>query len=238
MMNVPPLEPDMALFLDFDGTLVELAPRPEDVRVADGLVASLSRLSARLDGALALVSGRPIAEIDRFLAPLNCTAAGLHGHERRAYQEEFVQRAEPTADIRALKGVVKSSALLKNGVTLEDKGATIAVHFRDAPEREAQVSELMSEALRALPALHLVRGKMVLEAKPHGCDKGTSVLTFLKEAPFAGRRPVFIGDDVTDEDGIAAVQDAGGIGIKVGPGESCARYRLDDVAAVHHWLAG
>lgn len=237
-MNVPPLEPDMALFLDFDGTLVELAPRPEDVQVVEGLVTSLSRLGTRLDDALAIVSGRPIAEIDRFLAPLNCPAAGLHGHERRAHRQEDIQRTEPTADIRALKGVIRHSGLVKNGVALEDKGATIAVHFRDAPEYETRISEMMHDAVQALPALHLVRGKMVLEAKPHGCDKGTSVLTFLKEAPFAGRRPVFVGDDVTDEDGIAAVQDAGGIGIKVGPGETCAQYRLGDVTAVHQWLAG
>jgi trehalose 6-phosphate phosphatase len=238
MKDLPPIGPNEALFLDFDGTLVDLAPRPEDVRVSDDLIAALSRLQDRLKGALAVVSGRPISQIDGFLAPLHLPAAGLHGLEHRHTVDADIERTKPGPEIRALKGVVRNSGLLEKGVYLEDKGATLALHYRSVPAMEEAVVRLMNEALEALPSLHIIRGKMVVEAKPFASDKGSAVRSFLEHAPFKGRKPIFIGDDVTDEDGIAAAQDAGGIGIKVGDGETCAHFRLRDVAAVHDWLAG
>jgi len=238
MKELPTIGPDEALFLDFDGTLVDLAPRPEDVRVSDDLIVALSRLQDRLKGALAVVSGRPISQIDGFLAPLHLPAAGLHGLEHRYTVDAGIVRTEPCPEIRALKGVVRNSGLLEKGVFLEDKGATVALHYRSVPAMETAVVGLVSDAVGALPGLHVIRGKMVVEAKPYASDKGSAVRSFLEHEPFKGRRPVFIGDDVTDEDGIAAAQDAGGIGIKVGEGETCAHHRLSDVAAVHDWLAG
>ncbi|WP_153770265.1 trehalose-phosphatase [Labrenzia sp. CE80] len=238
MNDAPQLEPDMALFLDFDGTLTELAPRPEEVQVASEVVSSLQHLQTGLEGAVAVISGRPIAQIDDFLAPLHLPAAGLHGLEHRMAADRDVLRDAPSPDIRALKGLLKNADILKRGATLEDKGPAVAMHYRAAPALEAEVVALMKEALKALPALHLVHGKMVVEAKPFSSDKGYAVRAFLEQPPFKGRRPVFIGDDVTDEDGIAAAQEAGGFGIKVGAGNTGALHRLKDVAAVHDWLAG
>lgn len=238
MKELPPIEPSHALFLDFDGTLVDLAPRPEDVRVSDDVIVALARLQDRLEGALAVVSGRPISQIDQFLAPLHLPAAGLHGLEHRFTVNADIVRVEPCPEIRALKGAVRNSGLLEKGVFLEDKGATVAFHYRAVPGMEAAVTRLVEEAVKALPALHIIRGKMVVEAKPFASDKGSAVHSFLEHPPFKGRKPIFIGDDVTDEDGIAAAQEAGGIGIKVGDGETCAHYRLADVAAVHDWLLG
>lgn len=238
MKELTSIEPDQALFLDFDGTLVDLAPRPEDVRVAEGLIPTLAKLQERLDGALAVISGRPISQIDHYLTPLRLPAAGLHGLEHRMTADADIVREEPGPEIRALKGVIRTSGLLEKGVFLEDKIATIALHFRSVPHLEKAVIALVEEAVAALPCLHTVKGKMVVEAKPYASDKGQAVLSFLEHPPFQGRRPVFVGDDVTDEDGMAAAQGAGGIGIKVGAGETCAQHRIADVAAVHDWLAG
>lgn len=237
-MKLPPIEPDLALFLDFDGTLVDLAPRPEDVQVSEGLIASLTRLQEHLDGALAIISGRPIAQIDRFLTPLHLPAAGLHGLEHRFTCNTEIVCDEPCHDIQMLKNILRDSALLDRGVLLEDKGATAALHYRAVPEMEGAVIEAMNDVVADLPSLHVIRGKMVVEAKPYASDKGSAVRAFLEHVPFKGRKPVYIGDDVTDEDGIAAAEAAGGMGIKVGEGETCARYRLANVAEVHEWLAG
>lgn len=238
MIEEPIFSADSALFLDFDGTLVDLAPRPEAVDVADGLIPALEYLQDRLAGAVAVISGRPVAEIDGFLSPLRLPSAGLHGLELRAVQGGVVRRDPPGADIEKLKKIIKASGLIEQGVYLEDKGVALAAHYRAVPDQMSAVQELMARSVRDLPSLHLVSGKMVVEAKPSSRDKGKAVLEFMTHAPFAGRRPVFVGDDVTDEDGIAAVQALGGIGIKVGTGPSCARFRLPDVAAVHSWLAG
>lgn len=237
-MELLSIRPNLALFLDFDGTLVDLAPRPEDVQVSDNVIISLARLQERLDGALAIISGRPISQIDQFLAPLHLPAAGLHGLEHRFAVDAEIIRAEPAPEISALKDLLRNSRLLQRGIFLEDKGATIALHYRAVPDMEDAVVNLMNEAVKALPSLHTVRGKMIIEAKPYTSDKGSAVHSFLEHPPFKGRTPVFIGDDVTDEDGIAATQEAGGIGIKVGDGVTCARYRLANVADVHDWLAG
>jgi len=236
-METPPqLRPDMALFLDFDGTLVDLAPRPEAVRVADGVVDGLTRLQDMLGGALAVISGRPIAEIDHFLDPLRLPAAGLHGLEHRTALGADVIRDAPTGAIETLKSALEASGLLADGVFLENKGVALAVHYRANPAREAQVRSAMRDAVARLDDLHLVEGKMVIEAKPATSDKGRAVEAFMGHAPFKGRTPVFIGDDVTDEDGLAAVQRLDGFGIKVGPGPTCARHRLISVPAVHAWL--
>lgn len=238
MITPPPVSDDLALFLDFDGTLVDIAPTPGAVRPGKSLVATLERLTTHLGGAVAIVSGRPIGEIDGFLAPLQLPAAGLHGLQTRFHAEDEIDSAPVGPELAILKAALAGSGLTGRGVSIEDKGAALAVHYRIAPDCEEAVLEVMQDAISELPDLHLVRGKMVVEAKPAYRDKGWAVTTFMDRPPFAGRTPVFVGDDTTDEDGIRATEAIGGFGIKVGGAESLARFRLADVADVHRWLAG
>ncbi|MAA97822.1 MAG: trehalose-phosphatase [Stappia sp.] len=236
-MNAPPpVADDFALFLDFDGTLVEIAPTPTSIDIAPSLAGHLKRLERRLAGALALVSGRSIRELDDFLDPLDLPAAGLHGLETRFRAGEPAEPAPVGPEIAMLKEALSGSGLLSRGVTLEDKGAALAVHYRIAPDCEEAVMEVMRQVLEGLPDLHLVRGKMVVEAKPAYRDKGWAVSRFMEMDPFRGRTPVFVGDDVTDEDGIRMAQALGGFGIKIGDGHSEARFRLAGVKEVHAWL--
>jgi trehalose 6-phosphate phosphatase len=232
------LHPTVALFLDFDGTLVDIAPRPEAVRVDAALPGRLAAARDRLDGALAILSGRPIADIDRLLAPLRLTAAGVHGLEVRTDPAGPVAAAAgATTALAAVRAALAAAGLPGAGIHIEDKRVAIAVHYRDAPERGADVLALMAEAIAPHPGLHLVTGKMVVEVKPAGVDKGTALLNFLARPPFLHRVPVMIGDDVTDEDAFRAALAAGGRAIKVGPGDSLAPERLPDVVAVHALVA-
>ncbi len=230
-MNLPQmLGPDCALFLDFDGTLVDIADRPENVVVPEALIRSLQGMQAWLGGAIAIVSGRPIEQIDAHLRPLVLPAAGVHGAERRTAQGSLLK-----ADVPPLERPLQAAQALARqhpGLQVERKRGSIALHYRLAPELEPICLAAFQEAVDASPGLALLRGKMVLEAKPAGVSKGHAVEAFLQEAPFRGRRPVFIGDDVTDEVGFAAVQRLGGIGVKVGTGASVAEARLPDAAAM------
>lgn len=231
----PHLDGHSALFLDFDGTLVDIAASPERVIVEPALVDTLGQLHHRLEGALALVSGRPIEEIDRWIAPLVLPVAGIHGAERRR-ADGYIERLV-TVPLDAVAELAEQLAALHPGLRVERKGLAVALHYRQAPEFEAVCLAAMSDAVTREPSLHLLHGKKVVEVLPNGVSKGHAIEAFLREAPFAGRRPLFIGDDVTDEDGFAAVQRIGGISIKVGEGDSVAAYRLGSAAGVRHWLA-
>src|SRR5688572_16515775 len=221
---VPHLDTRSALFLDFDGTLVDIAPAPDRVVVEPGLVDALGSLAHCMGGALGIVSGRPIAEVDRWLHPLVLPVAGIHGAERR--------RADGSLERIALAGLGEVAAAAERvaaqhpGLRVERKGVAVALHYRLAPEQEAQCLAAMADAVSRDPSLHLMRGKMVVEVLPNGVSKGHAIDAFLAEPPFAGRRPVFLGDDVTDEHGFAAVQRLGGQAVKVGPGETVAALRL------------
>jgi trehalose 6-phosphate phosphatase len=228
-----------ALFLDFDGTLVELAAHPQAVRPTSDLVPLLAALARRLGGALAIVTGRPIAEVDGFLAPLRLPIAGVHGNEVRSVPDG-------TADARSaveLGRVRERLAQLSEtwpGVTVEDKGIAIAVHYRAAPEAAPEVRRIAEELQgQSADALMLLAGKMVVELVPAGRDKGSAIRELLRAAPFVGRRPVFLGDDVTDEAGFRAVNELGGISVRVGGPDrpTAARYRVDNVMRVLQLLA-
>lgn len=215
---------DCALFLDFDGTLVDLAATPESVVVEPGLVQALTVLHEKLDGRLAIVSGRPIAQIDAMLAPLVLPAAGVHGGERRDARGDLHYAPAPslvTLELRAQQLVADHPAL-----RVEHKRGALALHYRQAPELEEKCRAVMLAAVQESPGMVLIFGKMVIEAKPAGTTKGTAIRDFLAEAPFAGRRPVFAGDDTTDEAGFAYAQEVGGLGLKIGAGPSIALHRI------------
>ncbi|MTI16782.1 trehalose-phosphatase [Rhodobacteraceae bacterium RKSG542] len=236
-MTVPPrLTADMALFLDFDGTLVDLAPTPDSVKVVDGLATHLNQLYDGLGGALALVSGRPIEFLDFMLMPTELPAAGLHGLERRMSRQHPIESAETWPGIPEIKEKFFQANLFQDGIFLEDKGIALAVHYRAQAERENEIRDQVARLAEQFPTLNTIHGHMVVEVKPAAEDKGTAVQRFLRQPDFAGRIPVFIGDDTTDEDGIRVVQELGGYGIKVGEQKSDAIFRLPDVRSVHDWL--
>ena len=222
--------PSCALFLDFDGTLVDIAPQPEAVQVSPALVTTLAALYAYMGGAVAVISGRPIEQLDTFLAPLHLPAAGVHGAERRAASGAVTLM--PTHSLEQVEQAAGALAALHPALRLENKRGSIALHYRQAPELEALCLETMQAAVDESPGLTLLRGKMVVEAKPGGASKGRAIEAFLREPPFAGHMPVFVGDDVTDEVGFSTVQRLGGLGVKVGEGASVAWQRLPSPQAL------
>ncbi len=233
----PAIADDWALFLDVDGTLLGFAATPDDVRVPPGLVETLTTLQRRLDGALALVSGRPLAQLDVLFAPLRLPAAGLHGLERR-HADNHVDPPTPPVLLSALRH--NADALIQRypGALVEDKDTTLALHWRGNPDAEQPLRDLAETALPWLHDYRLQAGDGVIELRPTGTDKGEAIALLLDEPPFAGRRPVFVGDDLTDEHGFEVVIDRGGLAVRVGDREpSLARYRLHDPAAVCAWLA-
>ncbi|GIX31744.1 MAG: trehalose 6-phosphate phosphatase [Porticoccaceae bacterium] len=236
-MDRPPPELDLdrvAFFLDFDGTLVDIAPTPDAVVVPPALPELLAALREASGGALAVVSGRSLAALDRLLG-LPLDAAGLHGAEWRLRGERFVAPPGPAlAEARAHLAEIAR----RHGLLLEDKGAGAALHFRDRPELEGLIDRELQARLAGLPGLRLVRGKCVREVLPAGVDKGAAVARFLAQPPFAGRLPVYAGDDLTDEDAFAVLAERGGLTIKVGEGASRAARRLASPAELRAWLAG
>ncbi len=230
MTLVDILHPSCALFLDFDGTMVDIAAQPQDVHVPHALLTVLEQLQDFLGGAVAVISGRPIAQIDAFLAPLQVAVAGVHGAERRRADGDIELLA--THPLEHVEVEAQRLAAAHPGLLVEHKRGSVALHYRQAPELEALCLQTMEEAVQASPGLTLLRGKMVAEAKPGGASKGRAIEAFLREPPFAGRRPVFIGDDITDEVGFSTVQRLGGLGIKVGDGATVAWRRLADPAAL------
>ena len=234
MTLVEILHPSCALFLDFDGTMVDIAPEPHAVHVPQSLLASLKVAHAWLGGAVAVISGRPIAQIDAFLDPLQLPAAGVHGAERRGADGHLVLLS--THPLERVERAARLLAASHPGLLVENKRGSLALHYRQAPQLESMVLQAMQQAVDDSPGLTLLRGKMVAEAKPGGVSKGRAIEEFLREPPFAGRTPVFIGDDVTDEAGFTAVQRLGGIGIKVGAGPTAAARRLADPSALRREL--
>lgn len=228
---------ECAFFLDVDGTLLDIADTPSAVRVDLELLELIERLSRVSGGALALVSGRSISDLEELLGARRMPLAGQHGLERRDAAGRLWIHAAPPGAKCTIKEALAPVLARHPGLLLEDKGLTLALHYRQAPHLAAYAQRLMTRLMQeAGGGLELQKGKRVIEIKPAGIDKGTAVAEYLAESPFRGRHPVFIGDDLNDEHGFAEVNRVGGISIKVGRGASCARYRLPHVAAVRNWL--
>lgn len=224
----------VALFLDFDGTLVELAPGPDAIQPAENLSARLARLSDRLEGRCALISGRAIVDIERHLGKLPVAAAGSHGTDRRGSDGRALGPgpaslpSELEERLRAFAG--------REGLLYEDKPHGGAIHYRGKPECE-EAARAFAQDLATESGWVVQHGKYVVELVADHSGKGGAVAAFMKEAPFAGARPFFLGDDLTDEAGFEMCKQLGGAGILVGErDETKAQYCLPDVAAVHSWL--
>jgi trehalose 6-phosphate phosphatase len=233
-----PRDSGCALFLDVDGTLLDIAETPESVYVPEDLKALLRDLCLRLDGALALVSGRSIADLDQLFAPLRLCASGVHGCERRDVSGNIVRPIVGAHELSAVREELQRFVDLYPGLILEDKGFGLAVHFRRVPHLSGDVLSIMRRMCLSLgPRFTLQAGKCVLEIRPNGFSKGTSIAAFMQQQPFAGRMPIFMGDDVTDEDGFAVVNELGGLSIKVGEARTTlAQQCLAGVRDVRHWL--
>lgn len=229
---------DTALFLDIDGTLLDIAPVPEAVVVPPALRDSLSSLYESLGGALAIVSGRPIAQIDQLFKPLRLPASGEHGFETRRVPTEPIEELQPPPALLLLRPTMTELAREMPGVLPEFKSGTIALHFRQVPDTGPTLLARIEEAVAPYSdALMIQPGKMVFEIKPRAVDKGRAIMQLMMAPPFLNRRPIFVGDDATDEYGFAAVRSAGGHAIRVGPspGES-ADACIATPAHVRAWL--
>lgn len=236
----PPPSPaeNWALFLDVDGCLLDLARAPDAVVVPPGLPATLSALAQRLDGAIALISGRALANVERLFGAPHLPIAGLHGLERRS-----TMGAQPAPDPPPAWDVVREEArrviARHPGTLFEDKGAALALHWRNAPHAVDELQAFAAATLTRLPGYRLQQGNHVVELRPDAGDKGSAIAALLEEPPFKGRVPVFAGDDITDEAGFDLVNARHGLSVLVGPREpSGARYALPDPTAVRSWLAG
>ncbi|MEM6907849.1 MAG: trehalose-phosphatase [Pseudomonadota bacterium] len=224
----------VALFLDFDGTLVELAPGPDAITPLPDLGMRLEMLAERVGGALALVSGRAVDDIARHIGPLKVAAAGSHGSDIRLRDGTSLGKA-PTGLPPEIERELREFAA-SNGLDYEHKPHGGALHYRSAPEREEEAKEFAA-VLADEHGWAVQHGKCVVELVAGHATKGTAVDTFMGERRFAGAQPIFVGDDLTDEAGFAACAQLGGIGIVVGDrAPTRASYRLEDVASVHRWL--
>ncbi len=207
----------LCLFLDVDGTLLDIAPSPQSVYVDDRLRDLLLRVRVALGGAVALVSGRPLATIDELFALYSWPAAGLHGGERRDAAGHLHARAGDAARLEPVRAALRRLVEETPGALLEDKEQALAVHYRAAPEFEWKLRRIVRQCAAPLaPEYQVLEGKCVVEIKPVAANKGHAIRSFLGEPPFLGRVPVFFGDDVTDLDGFACVEQAGGVSVAVG----------------------
>jgi trehalose 6-phosphate phosphatase len=235
----PPLaelgrERPVALFLDFDGTLIDIAETPDSIVVPDDMAARLQALSQRMEGRLALVTGRAVANLEQHCGPLGVALAGSHGLSRFSAARERLG----DAPVPLPESVFDALAEFADGADfhLERKAFGAALHYRADPSL-AERAGAFAGSLAVKHGLMVKHGKYVVELVPPGADKGAAVRAFMDEPPFAGARPVFVGDDVTDEDGVAAASELGGFGVLVGRrAATAARYALPDPAAVDEWL--
>lgn len=228
-----------ALLLDIDGTLLDLAPTPREVWVPPALAKTLNRLVERTSGALALVSGRSLNDIDLIFAPEQFSAVGGHGAEMRiSVDNEAVATHAPPMD-KELKRRLAAIAKLSPGILLEDKGYSLALHYRLAPHAEKAIYAAVSLIRADLPnaPIEVLPGKCVCEIKHSGFDKASGVRELMNHEPFKGRHPIFIGDDVTDESVFALMPELGGLAYSVGRRAQGVAGHFDEPGDVREWLA-
>ncbi|TBR08074.1 MAG: trehalose-phosphatase [Rugosibacter sp.] len=239
MTNAPPKpSADWAYFLDVDGTLIDLAPTPEEVFVDRDLLWLIENAHSLCNGAVALVSGRSLVDLDSRLGMPLLPMAGLHGLEWRNTTTGRIQRrVVPANNIQEIRGKLLLLQQRYPQLIVEDKGETLALHYRKVPRLGGYLHRLIQKLVNMTDNnLQVQPGKRVIEIKPKGYDKGSAIETFMATPPFAGRTPVFIGDDLTDEHGFDVINRLGGISIKVGRGKTQALFHLPSVEAVHEWL--
>lgn len=240
----PPTRPQgfpdrLALFLDLDGTVLDLKARPGEVVLPPETREAIAVLVDRLDGALAVITGRELDDVDRIMKPLRLPVAALHGASlrRRGGGRSSAEGGEaPPARLTAALGAFVDA---RPGLSLEDKGASVAIHFRATPEREHEVNEHVGDLVgRMAPDHELQPGKMVVEVRPRGVDKGGALKMLMEEPPFAGRIPLVCGDDLTDEFAFQAANALGGASVLVGAvtRPSVATYAVEGPAALRAWL--
>ncbi len=235
-MTPPPLGTEHALFLDFDGTLVAIAPTPSSIVVPPELPGLLNAASERLGGALAIVSGRPVHPLAKFLAGYDGIIIGQHGLEKRGIDGAIVEEP-PQPGLDPIRHLFGEFAKSHPGLNFEDKGVSVSLHFRQAPDFAGAARQLARRAVIAsVGRFRLLEGHGVVELLPKNAGKGHAVAACLAEPPFKGRIPVFIGDDRGDEPAFEAVNQRRGLSIRVGEGPSAARYRFDTPEDVRAWL--
>lgn len=237
LLSEPPVfSGNFAFFFDLDGTLADIKPHPDQVSVPPDILARLVRLAEMNDGAVALISGRSMAELDTLASPYRFPLAGVHGAERRDINGQIQTVALPDEIVTPLARALSDGMAALEGTELETKGMAFALHYRQAPQHEEAVYALARQMVTRYPQLAMQPGKCVVELKPAGINKGEAIKAFLQTPPFAGRKPVFIGDDLTDEHGFGVVNAKSGISVKVGSGATQAQWRLGSVNDVHQWL--
>jgi len=243
--NAPPAPVELfdlrqfAFLIDVDGTLLDIAETPQSVQVPPALRHDLDRLAVLSDGAIALVSGRSLDDLDTLFGPLKLTMVGGHGAEIRFWCDGHAEhQSAPPIDpsLRARLSTVES---IDSRLLVEDKGYSIALHYRRAPERKAAVLKAVAALDDGIAAqgLRVLHGKAVVEIKRAGIDKGTGIRALMAHEPFARRRPIYIGDDITDEDAFAVLPEFDGIAISVGRDVMGVTRRFDNPAAVRRWIA-
>ena len=237
-VNLPEPRMDWALFLDFDGSIVDIAPTPESVDVPETLPSLLAALRKTLGDAVAIVTGRSIEQIDGFLGTAIPAVAGLHGLERRAADGTIVRPSPLPNGLRSVRTLLREFAAGHRGVFVEDKKFTVALHCRLNPSSMNACRDAVNAALEGnTKDWQVVEGKFVFDIRPRAFTKGTAIDAFMREAPFRGRTPVFCGDDVTDEDGFAVVNARGGVSVRVGNGSvTQAAVQVDTVKELLDWL--
>ncbi len=224
------------IFLDLDGTLVEIEDRPDDVRIDPATLRFIERLRDKVGRALALLSGRDIHVIDRLLYPLVLPVAGVHGLQRRDASGRLHSPIIDQSVVDAIATKIEAAFVSEPGVIIERKTGAVAIHFRLRPDFEKRCLALARKIICDRPGLDMIKGKMVCEIRVHGNDKGAVIATFLEERPFKGRRPIFAGDDATDEPGFVTANARDGVSIKIGENPTAAKFRVATILELRNWL--
>ncbi|MEO5580011.1 MAG: trehalose-phosphatase [Gemmatimonadaceae bacterium] len=233
----PPADVNWAWFFDIDGTLVELANAPRGIALDEEMAALIARLHLLSGSAVALVTGRKIEEVDELLPFEELPIAGRHGLELRRNAEHALNGDHAPGRLKPVIDELEKAVARHSDLLLEQKVPCIALHYRNAPRLGGYVHRLMRTLRdRHLPDYVLQKGKLIVELRPTGKDKGDATEEFMHRSPFAGRTPVFVGDDLTDEAAFLKVNEMNGISIKIGPGKTAARFRLRNVSELRNWL--